>query len=63
LAGYQEPRIKLSVILNVGVFEDKRRHLIKELKAPVGWFLGGPKDAGTEFVSHTTRHPAAEAAG
>jgi hypothetical protein len=51
VAGYHEPRVKLSMIFNVGVFDETRRYLIKELKAPIGWFVGGPKDAGTELVS------------
>ena len=41
------------MIFNVGVFEESRRYLIKELKGPIGWFVGGRKDAGTQFVSGT----------
>jgi hypothetical protein len=50
-ASYREPRVKLTVVFNVGVFDDTRRYLISELKAPVGWFVGGPHDAGFAFVS------------
>jgi dienelactone hydrolase len=48
---YHDPRVKLTMIFNVGVFDESRRYLISELKAPIGWFVGGPKDGGYDFVS------------
>jgi hypothetical protein len=50
---YHEPRVKLTVVFNVGVFDETRRYLISELKAPIGWFVGGSHDAGFAFVRLT----------
>jgi dienelactone hydrolase len=41
---YHEPRVKLTVLFNSGVLDDQKAYLLKELKAPVAYFLGGPKD-------------------
>jgi len=49
-ASYHEPRVKLTMIFNVGVFDSSRRHLLKELKSPIGYFLGGPVDPGYQFA-------------
>lgn len=48
---YHDPRVKLTMIFNVGVFDESRRYLMSELKAPVGWFMGGPHDGGYLLVS------------
>lgn len=45
-ASYHDDRIKLTMVLNSGILTEGQKHLLKELKAPVGYFLGGPKDAG-----------------
>jgi dienelactone hydrolase len=42
---YHDPRIKLTALFNVGVFVESSRYLMSELKAPLGWFVGGPNDA------------------
>jgi dienelactone hydrolase len=41
---YHEPRVKLTVLFNSGVIDNQKTYLLKELKAPVAYFLGGPKD-------------------
>jgi dienelactone hydrolase len=47
---YHEPRVKLTMIFNVGVFDESRRYLMSELKAPIAWFMGGPNDGGYLLV-------------
>jgi dienelactone hydrolase len=47
---YHNPKVKLTMIFNVGVFDESRRHFMSELQAPVGWFMGGPHDAGYLLV-------------
>jgi hypothetical protein len=39
------------MIFNVGVFDETRRQYVKELKAPIAWFFGGPKDARYLYAS------------
>ena len=41
---YHDDRVKLTVLLNSGVIDSSRKCLLKELKAPVAMFLGGPCD-------------------
>jgi hypothetical protein len=41
---YHNDRVKLTVLFNSGVIDEKKTYLLKELKAPVGYFLGGPLD-------------------
>lgn len=48
---YHDDRVKLTMIFNVGVFDESRRYLMSELKAPIGWFMGGPNDGGYLLVS------------
>jgi hypothetical protein len=36
--------VKRTVLFNSGVIDAEKRYLLKELKAPVAFFLGGPKD-------------------
>jgi dienelactone hydrolase len=48
---YHDDRVKLTMIFNVGVFDESRRYLISELKAPVGWFMGGPHEGGYLLAS------------
>jgi dienelactone hydrolase len=43
-ASYHETRVKLTVLFNSGLLDDQKTYLLKELKAPVAYFLGGPKD-------------------
>jgi dienelactone hydrolase len=49
-ASYHDNRIKLTVLFNSGVIDEKKTYLLKELKAPVGYFLGGPLDIAYENV-------------
>jgi len=48
---YHNPEVKLAVLFNIAIFQDDRRYLLKELKAPVAWFVGGPNDMGYPNVS------------
>jgi dienelactone hydrolase len=41
---YHDDRVKLTILLNSGVIDNSRKCLLKELKAPVAMFLGGPCD-------------------
>lgn len=43
---YHDPRVKLTMLFNMGIYQDSKRYLLKELKVPVAYFLGGPKDTG-----------------
>jgi dienelactone hydrolase len=43
-ASYHDERIKLTVLFNSGVIEAGRKCLLRELKSPVAFFLGGPND-------------------
>ncbi|KAF2675217.1 hypothetical protein BT63DRAFT_445201 [Microthyrium microscopicum] len=43
---YHDPRVKLLMLFNVGIFDDAKRYLIKEIKTPIGYFLGGVTDFG-----------------
>jgi dienelactone hydrolase len=48
---YHDPRVKLTMLFNMGIYQDNKRYLLKELKAPVAYFLGGVKDTGFANVS------------
>ena len=52
-ASYHDDRVKLTMLFNSGVISEDQKKLLKELKAPVGYFLGGPKDAAYANVSIT----------
>jgi hypothetical protein len=43
-ASYHDDRIKLTILFNSGIIDGNKTYLLKELKAPVGFFLGGPLD-------------------
>ncbi|KAF2674410.1 hypothetical protein BT63DRAFT_474160 [Microthyrium microscopicum] len=43
-ASYHDDRVKLTIIFNSGVKSATTRSLLKQLKAPVGFFLGGAYD-------------------
>jgi dienelactone hydrolase len=43
---YHDPRVKLTMLFNMGIYQDSKRYLLQELKVPVAYFLGGPKDTG-----------------
>jgi hypothetical protein len=43
-ASYKDPRVKLTVLFNSGLVDQSKRPLLADLKAPVAFLLGGPKD-------------------
>ncbi|GAB1317080.1 Chlorophyllase [Madurella fahalii] len=43
---YHDDRVKRIILLNIGIFQDEKRYLLQEIKVPVAWFVGGPKDMG-----------------
>ncbi|KAL2074982.1 hypothetical protein VTL71DRAFT_8762 [Oculimacula yallundae] len=43
---YHDERVKLIMLFNIAIFMDEKRYLLSELKVPVAWFVGGPKDMG-----------------
>ena len=47
---YHEPRIKTALIFNSGVLDDSKEYLLQEMKAPMAYFIGGPKDLAYENV-------------
>ena len=48
---YHDARVKLMMLFNIAIFQDEKRYLLQELKSPVAWFVGGPKDMGYLTVS------------
>jgi hypothetical protein len=48
---YHNPKVKLIMMFNIAIFQDNKRYLLQELKVPVAWFIGGPKDMGYPNVS------------
>lgn len=51
IAAANDDRIKALGVFNSGLFLKSSRCLLKSLKIPVGYFLGGPKDLATHLVS------------
>jgi hypothetical protein len=43
---YHDTRVKLMILFDIAIFQDEKRYLLQELKSPVAWFVGGPKDMG-----------------
>lgn len=43
---YHDERVKRIILLDISIFQDDRRYLLSEIKVPVAWFVGGPKDMG-----------------
>lgn len=52
---YHNPKVKHIVMLDISIFQDNRRYLLQEIKVPVAWFVGGPKDMGYTNVSRIYR--------
>jgi dienelactone hydrolase len=50
-ASYHDDRVKLTILFNSGVIEDSKTYLLSELKAPVVYMIGGPKDIAYNNVS------------
>jgi hypothetical protein len=51
---YHNPKVKQIILFNIAIFHDNQRYLLSELKAPVTWFIGGPKDMGYSNVSDSS---------
>jgi pimeloyl-ACP methyl ester carboxylesterase len=49
---YHDERVKRVVLFNIAIFQDEKRYLLQEIKVPVAWFVGGPKDMGYPNVSY-----------
>ncbi|KAI1854732.1 hypothetical protein JX265_002369 [Neoarthrinium moseri] len=43
---YHDTRVKRIMMFDIAIFQDDRRYLLQEIKVPVAWFVGGPKDMG-----------------
>ncbi|KAI4642322.1 hypothetical protein J4E93_007469 [Alternaria ventricosa] len=43
---YHDDRVKRIMLFNIAIFQDDRRYLLKELKVPMVYLIGGPKDMG-----------------
>ncbi|KAF3017745.1 hypothetical protein E8E14_005721 [Neopestalotiopsis sp. 37M] len=43
---YHDERVKRIMMFDIAIFQDNRRYLLQEIKVPVAWFVGGPKDMG-----------------
>jgi len=48
---YHDERVKRIILFNIAIFQDDRRYLLKEIKVPVAYFIGGSKDMGYTTVS------------
>jgi hypothetical protein len=48
---YHDECVKRIVMFNIAIFQDDRRYLLKEIKVPVAYFIGGSKDMGYTTVS------------
>jgi hypothetical protein len=48
---YHDDRVKLTLVLHSGVVDDSLVYLLKELKAPIAYIIGGPKDIAYDNVS------------
>lgn len=54
-ASYHDPRIKLTLPFNSGVLGREKLYLMNELKAPLGYFFGGPKDIAFSVANTQVR--------
>jgi hypothetical protein len=48
---YRDERVKRIMLFNIAIFQDDRRYLLKEIKVPIVYLIGGPKDMGYNTVS------------
>ena len=48
---YHDARIGHMFLFDIAIFNDEKRYLLQELKVPVAWMVGGPKDMGYPNVS------------
>ncbi len=54
---YHDERVKRIVMFDIGIFQDEKRYLLQEIKVPVAWFVGGPKDMGYPNVRRAAYLP------
>lgn len=43
-ASYHDERVKVTTLFNSGLLSAEKSYLLAELKVPVAYFVGGPKD-------------------
>ena len=55
-SAYHDERVKRVILFNIAIFQDEKRYLLQEIKIPVAWFVGGPKDMGYPNVRHLSSH-------
>jgi hypothetical protein len=48
---YKDPRVKMTLMFNSGITDQSKKYKLKELQAPVAYFLGGPTDIAYPNVS------------
>lgn len=48
---YHDDRVKRIMMFNIAIFQDDRRYLLREIKVPVAYFIGGKGDMGFSSVS------------
>jgi hypothetical protein len=57
-AAYHDDRVKTTMVMNSGVMSADKKYLLKELKYPVAYFIGGPTDiAYLNVSSHLYNSP------
>jgi hypothetical protein len=49
-AAYHDDRVKRIIMFNIAIFQDDRRYLLREIKVPVAYLVGGSKDMGYTTV-------------
>jgi dipeptidyl aminopeptidase/acylaminoacyl peptidase len=49
-ATYHDDRVKTAMIMNSGVIDEEKVYLLGELKVPIAYFIGGPKDIAYNMV-------------
>jgi dienelactone hydrolase len=54
---YHDERIKQIMVFNSGLLDSAKVPLLSEIKVPVSYFLGGPKDIAYSNVSSISREP------
>jgi hypothetical protein len=55
-AAYKDDRIKNVVLWNSGVIEAPKRKYLADIKVPLAYFIGGPKDIAYANVSFLEIH-------
>jgi hypothetical protein len=60
---YHDERVKRVMLFDIAIFQDDRRYLLQEIKVPVLYLIGGPKDMGYTTVSLPLFHIPSHVAG